>query len=246
MKGRFQMRLFLPGLAAIVVASTLPAQGKPSAAIPATAPTQSVSNLPSAHPSTGTSESRQGSIVWTGTTLSVNAGGDSLRSLLRQVARATGMKVTGGVPDEQVFGTYGPGSVQQVLSSLFNGLSVNMMLVNDSPTQPKELVLTARTGGPTPPSPAQPLNMTEDPTEVNLAQPRPGRHTSPDSFGQSPTQQPAANGAGPAVPLSDGTAGNAAPVTDANGQPASPNGVRTPEQIFDELRKRQQGTTAPQ
>ena len=110
----------------------------------------------------------------TGTALSVVGGGDSLRSILRQVARATGMKVTGGVPDEPVYGSYGPAPVQQVMSTLFSGLSVNMMLVNDTATKPKELVLTARTGGATPPPPAQPLNASDDPADVNLAQPRPG------------------------------------------------------------------------
>lgn len=178
--------------------------------------------------------------------LAVSGGGDSLRNILRQVARATGMKVTGGVPDEQVFGSYGPAPVQAVLASLFNGLSVNMLLVNDSPTKPKELLLTARTGGASPPSQAQPLAATDDPADVNMVQPRPGRHTSPESFSQPPAQiQPATNGAGPAVPLNDTGISNT-PATNADGQPESPNGVRTPEQIFDELRKRQRGNSAPQ
>lgn len=241
------MRSLIFATIALLLPRLAGAQTKPSAAIPATAPTQSVSNLPSAQPSAGLGRSAQGSVVWNGATLSVSGGGDSLRNILRQVARATGMKVTGGVPDERVFGTYGPAPVQQVLASLFNGLSVNMMLINGSATQPKELLLTARTGGPTPPSQALPLSMSDDPADVNLAQPRPGRHTSPDSFGQPPTQeQPGSNGALPAVPLNDAAGSGGTPPTDANGQPQSPNGVRTPEQIFEELRKRQQGNVAPQ
>ena len=241
------MRLRFGAVTAMTLVVAAGAQGKPSAAmpataaIPATAPTQSVSNLPSAQPQGAANG--QSSVAWNGRTLAVTGGGDSLRNILRQVARATGMKVTGGVPDEPVFGSYGPAPVQQVLASLFNGLSVNMLLVNDSPTKPKELLLSARTGGATPPSQSQPLTTMDDPAEVNFAQPRPGRHTSPDSFTQAPPQvQPATSEAGPAVPLNDaGISG--APATSASGQPESPNGVRTPEQIFDELRQRQQTNT---
>lgn len=239
------MRVWMGAMIGMVLLATADAQTTSPLAIPPSAPTQSVSNLPSAQPVT---KAGSNTIRWNGAVLSVNGGGDSLRNILRQVARATGMKVTGGVPDEPVFGSYGPAPVQQVMTALFNGLSVNMMLVNDSPTQPKELVLTARTGGPTPPAPAQPLNTADDPAEVNLAQPRPGRHTSPDSFGNAPTQnqptqnQPTLTGGGPAVPLTDSTTGS---TTDANGQPQSPNGVRTPEQIFEELRKRQVTNAAP-
>lgn len=243
------MRLRFGAVTALTLVAAAGAQGKRSAgipataAIPATAPTQSVSNLPSAQPQVQSSAKGQSSVAWNGATLAVTGSGDSLRNILRQVARATGMKVTGGVPDEQVFGTYGPAPVQQVLTSLFNGLSVNMLLVNDSPTKPKELLLTARTGGATPPSQSQPLTAADDPAEVNLAQPRPGRHTSPESFSEAPAQvQPATTDAGPVVPLNDaGTSG--APATNASGQPESPNGVRTPEQIFDELRQRQQTNT---
>lgn len=188
--------------------------------------------------------------------LSVRATGQSLPAILRQIARLTGMKVTGGAPGDPVFGTYGPGPVQAVMASLFDGLNVNMLLVNDSPTKPKELILTARTGGATPPAPTQDVTVEAapingNPADANLAQPRPGRHTSPDSFqgGPQPQDQQGAGvpgiGLAPSVPVTDGSNGNgsSSTSTDANGTPQSPNGVRTPEQIFEELRKRQQGTS---
>ncbi|MGI4756139.1 MAG: hypothetical protein ACRYGF_04735 [Janthinobacterium lividum] len=223
------------------------AQTGSSVAIPPTAPTQSVSNLPSARPVVPATHSGQGQVTWTGSVLSVKGNGDSLRNLLRQVARTTGMRVTGGIPDEQVFGSYGPAPVQQVLADLFNGLNVNLLLVNGSQTQPKELILTTRSGGPTPPSATQPMAM-EDPADVNLAQPRPGRHTSPDSFSGLPAQtQQGSQQAGPAVPLNDTSAtgnGSAADTSAAaTGQPQSSDGVKTPEQIFEELRNRQQQNT---
>ncbi len=257
---------------AIVVSMTLStaslAQNKPSAAIPATEPTQSVSNLPSAHPY-ATGAPRGGSrVVWNGTTLAIQAGGDSLRGVLSQVARSTGMKVTGGVPDERVYGSYGPGPVQEVLASLFEGMYINIMLVNDTPMKPKELILTARTGGPTPPSPAQPLTAAEyqqpvlnTPQQTQNPQvqaDRAGRRTPPNAFGQAPVvgqpvsdqqQQPLVQGAPPpaqgtpVLPLGvaqeNGVTTSNGVTTDANGTPVSPNGTLTPEQIFQELRQRQ-------
>lgn len=213
--------------------------------IPATAPTRIQPNLPAVQPAFGAS-APAAAVTWNGSALRVTGNGESLRSVLRQISRATGMKVSGGVPDEPVFASYGPGPVQQVLASLLSGLNVNVMLVNGSPVLPKELVLTARTGGPTPPSAAEPLSAFDDPADVNLAptQQPIGRHNSPNSFQQIPDTA-TRNGAGPAVPLNDSGATDGQ-TTDANGTPQSSNGVRTPEQIFDELRKRQQRNTAPQ
>lgn len=250
----------------MLLPALLSGQMQPSAILPATVPAQSGSNLPSAQSSHTAAAAKAGqtTVAWATPLLTIHAAGEGLPSILRQVARATGMKVTGGVPDEPVFGNYGPGPVQDVLASLFEGLSVNVLLVNGSPTQPKDLILTARTGGATPPMPSQTIAVDTDaatntnPADANLAQPRPGRHTSPDSFQGFPQPVPDAasqnlpvtpQGVGPAVPLNDNsnaTTGGTTPATDANGTPQSPNGVRTPEQIFEELRKRQQQTSKQQ
>lgn len=217
--------------------------------LPATAPTHAAPTV-MAQAQTGAAAATQADVQWTGTVLSIRASGQALPAILRQVARLTGMRITGGAPGEPVFGTYGPAGVQQVLASLLDGLNVNMLLVNETATKPKELILTARTGGPTAPAPSQtvavePEQPMANPADVNQIQPRAGRHTSPDSF-QGPPNGAGTQGAGavgPTVPLNDGsnTTGTSATNTDANGTPQSPNGVRTPEQIFEELRKRQQG-----
>ena len=231
--------------------------------------------MPSAHP-LATGAPRGGSrVTWDGALLAIQAGGDSLRNILGQVARSTGMKITGGVPNEQVYGTYGPGPVQSVISMLFDGLYVNVMLVNDSPVKPKELILTARTGGPSLPLPAQPLTAA-DSVQPAVAQPaqgqdaqvqadRAGRRTPPSTFGQQPVvgqpvtdqqQQPLAQGlptpaqGTPVLPLGaaqeNGVTTKNGVTTDANGTPVSPNGTLTPEQIFQELRQRQaQQNAAP-
>lgn len=238
--------------------------------LPATATTQSVSTLPSAQPSgAGTRSTTTANVTWTGSLLSIKASGESLPDILRQVARATGMKIHGSAPAEAVFGSYGPATVQQVMALLFDGLNVNMLLVNDTAVKPKELVLSARTGGASPATAQSVVSLSNDegntnPTDANLMPPpHAGRHTSAESFQgtqaqSTPTQnvpQPNAAFQGssqptgsssltPSVPLNDNSGNNgASTAVDSDGTQQSPNGVRTPEQIFEELQRRQQAAT---
>ena len=227
------LRTLLASMSMGMSAAVAAAQG--ATAIPATAPTQSVSDLPSARPATVPYQARTAvgatAVQWDGASLTIHASGEDLPGILIQVARLTGLKVTGGVPDERVFGIYGPGPVQGVLAGLFDGLYVNLLLVNGTATRPKELILTPRTGGATPPSPARSIAY-EPPPQRND---RPYRGTPPPGLGLAP-QQPLP----PAVAPAPAENANTNSTPDANGQPQSPNGVRTPEQIFEELRKRQQ------
>ncbi len=160
--------------------------------------------------------------------LSVQSKGDSLRNILRAISNATGMRVTGGVPEEPVYGTYGPGPAQEVLPRLFDGMAVNMMLVNEGASLPKELLLTQRVGAA---STLQARPIAED--EQGLGHGRAGVGAAQVQG----TSQPAPGAALPAP--ADGSNGTP-PVGDASGQTQTPTGVRTPEQIFEELRKRQQ------
>src|ERR1700733_10251439 len=52
--------------------------------------------------------------------LSISADNASLNQILRQIATDTGMKITGGVSDERVFGEYGPAPPDQILSALLD------------------------------------------------------------------------------------------------------------------------------
>ena len=88
--------------------------------------------------------------------LSIRANDSSLNQILREISRQTGMKITGGVNDERVFGNYGPSAVDTVLTSLLAGTGSNMMLTANSANGPGELILTPRMGGPTPPNPGAP------------------------------------------------------------------------------------------
>ena len=222
------MHRLISALAVVLLATSVQGQQtKPPATLPATTPTApSVSNLPSAQPAVPVAVDAA-KVVWNGSVLSVQSKGDSLRNILRAVSNATGMKITGGVPEEPVYGTYGPGPAQEVLPRLFDGMAVNMMLVNEGASRPKELLLTQRVGAA---STLQTRPIAEN--EQGLGHGRPGF---------SPSQSQGSSQTAPIAPVETPTEGSNAtpPVGDANGQ-QSPTSVRTPEQIFEELRKRQQ------
>ena len=61
----------------------------------------------------------------------------------------TGMKITGGVADERVFGDYGPADPAQVLSDSARRHRQQHGPRHSTTTPPSELILTPRTGGPT-------------------------------------------------------------------------------------------------
>lgn len=88
--------------------------------------------------------------------LEVRANDSSLNVILRDVARVTGMTISGGVPEQRVFGTYGPADAGTVLATLLDGTGVNILVRENAQNAPSELVLTPRTGGPSLPSPSAP------------------------------------------------------------------------------------------
>ena len=168
--------------------------------------------------------------------LSISANDSSLNQILRQISHETGIKITGGVTDERVFGRYGPSTPSQILSALLDGTGSNMLLVHRDGSTPAELVLTPRMGGPTPPNP-----------NAAIFSEQPGPAAAPQNAGDSeqrrnpaPSTSSEQNGP-PVAPLSN----SASP--DPSAEPQSPNGVKTPQQIYDQLeRLRAQQPTAPQ
>jgi len=86
--------------------------------------------------------------------LEVSADNSSLNQILHEIARVTGMKITGSVADARVFGKYGPDAPTNILKSLLDGTGVNMLLKETASGAPAELILTPRNGPATPPNPA--------------------------------------------------------------------------------------------
>ena len=220
--------------------TTAPTAPPVASMIPATQPTQTPPPVP---PTPAQQPAQRASVTYSDDLLTVSASNSSLNQILREIAHQTGIKITGGVADERVFGEYGPAATSQVLAALLDGTASNMLLVRSTTSTTAELILTPRMGGPTPPNPnAASFNDSESedppsrPSEV--AQPNPPQPQAP---------QPAAPPATVSTPIQNNpdTAAPTPPPADST-QQQSPNGVKTPQQIYDELmRLRQQQQSAP-
>jgi len=180
-------------------------------------------------------QSKRAEVAYAQGSLVVSANNSSLNQILRQISRETGIKISGGVADERVFGRYGPSSPSQVLSALLDGTGSNMLLVHRDGSTPAELILTPRLGGPTPPNPSAAI-FNEPP------EPAPATESARGA-GQNRPASPSAPPDRSAAPLSP-TANNPSP---QGGEPQSPNGVKTPQQIYDQLQllRNQQPPSAP-
>ena len=166
--------------------------------------------------------------------LSVNADNSSLNQILRDIGRLTGMKITGGVNDERVYGTYGPADTSTVLSALLKGTGSNMMLIFDARQEPQELVLTPRGGGPTPPNPS--ASRSDDRDEDDLPQRRGRMPRSMEENSPKPVPAPTP----PPVPVV--TAPSSAPAAAATdtAAPAPSGEPPTVQQVYEQLQKLQQ------
>ncbi len=231
--------------AAVLLAACCFALRSPAQTLPAIPPT-SPAAAPRQAASTSPQAPQRARVDFAAGRLLVTADNSSLNQILRDISRVTGMKITGGVNDERVFGTYGPADTAAVLTGLLNGTGSNMLLVEDSRQSPQELVLTPRHGGPTPPNP----NAARDAGgEVDLPPqltPRLPRQNPPPAqpVPQPPGTQP--NGAlpeampPPADPAAANPSGTAPNPAAGDTTQQSPNGVKTPAQIYDQLMKLQQ------
>jgi hypothetical protein len=209
-------------------------------ALPPTPPTAQVGEIKftAEPPAKAPAPEQRAKVTFTSGSLSIAADNSSLNQILRDISRLTGMKITGGVAEERVYGSFGPGDTSAVLSALLSGTGSNMMLIFNAQRAPSELVLTPRGGGPTPPSPSAVAGDGRDDEDLP---PQMRQHISRPEMRQPPPNPPAASPAAPpAAPPSS------APDTT---QEVSPNGVSTPEQIYQQLlanQKKKQQQTPPQ
>lgn len=235
MRFPIQMRSSLPtrfaavaslALSTLLAAQSRPApQAKPAAGTPATLPATPPTTVPELPPTPAQLPAHQADVTYANGVLSVSASNSSLNQILHDISRQTGMKITGGVVDERVFGQYGPSSASQVLATLLDGTGSNMFLVQSGGPAPAELILTPRQGGPSPPNPnAMAMDDPEQPEDRG-----PGRLPQAPYKSLSPNQGAPANSQPVEYPASETTR-----------QPDSPNGVKTPQQIYDQLQRLRQ------
>jgi len=172
-------------------------------------------------------------VLFTNGQLQVRADNSSLNQILRSISHLTGLKITGGVEEQRVFGNYGPGPLSTVLATLIDGTGANIFLLGGSATTPPELILTSRSGGAEPPSPTSPTYAMYDDTndhDAPVAPAAPHNAVIP--------QTPAISGAGGVSPAA--TPANVSPPAGTTTPPAPPSaathsGTLTPEMVEQEL-----------
>ena len=216
------------GLAAQTPDSPAPTPpAKPSAAVPAlpaTPPTGANAQPEAARP---VAPAHHVAVEYTDGKLAIQATNASLNEVLREVSHKTGIKITGGVSDDRVFGSYGPSSPPVVLDALLEGADSNILLVDDAKGG-SELILTPRRGGVTPPSPDAAQASESEDTGAGTYVPPVRPYQAPVATGRGP-------GAGPEPPGAE----NAPAETEGSAN-------KTPQQIYEQLQKAmQQRQTAP-
>jgi hypothetical protein len=89
------------------------------------------------------------SVTWNSQGLHVHATNSSLSQILHEISTETGAKIEGLSGDERVFGDYGPGPADNVLSQLLHGSAYDFLLLGDQGQgTPREVILTAHKRGP--------------------------------------------------------------------------------------------------
>jgi hypothetical protein len=226
---------FLTLIAATILLTTATLH---SQTIPSTPPTAPAAPTPATPAQTPPPPAHRAQIAFSNNLLTITADNSSLNQILRDIATTTGMTITGGVSDERVFGTYGPADPSTVLTALLNGTGSNMLLIQDSRKSLHELILTPRHGGPTPPSPSTYHDPTDNglPPQQNPHFPKePARQLPPPLPPEQQAPAPPPPAAAPTTPAPDASTPAANTTTQQ-----SPNGVKTPQQIYEELMKMQQ------
>jgi hypothetical protein len=151
--------------------------------------------------------------VWDSSGLRISASNSSLQQILNEVSTDTGTKVVGSVPDQRVYGNYGPGDARDVLSQLLQGSGYNIILAGDiGKGAPSEVVLTPRRSGP-----ANAPNTTSNTQQGDPDEEIPDQ---PEEEPQPQVQQPQ-------MP------GETRPGFGPNGP------MRTPQQVMEEMQQRQ-------
>lgn len=260
--GALGTMLAMPGLHAQALPPTQPTSLPANNAMPApTAGTSIIGVQPSsrAHPA---------QVTYVDGKLDIRADDSSLNQILRSIAQKTGLKITGGVQDERVFGNYGSAPLSSIIATLLDGTGTNILFLEGDANNPPRLVLTPRSGGVTPIGPDSSAYDDQHPAEsqsVPANAPANVRTQSPAPPGPGSIPQPLNNVNGSpsntsptastlptthSVPLdtvpTPSTTPSASGIVDAPNPPtpgasigAAPGGTVTPEQIYQELLKQQ-------
>jgi hypothetical protein len=154
---------------------------------------------------------KEAQIVFAGDTLSIHADNSSLTAILRGFAAKSGMQVEGLSSDERVFGTFGPGTPRDVLADLLNGTAYNLVLLGDLSNGAPRELIL------TPTTRAGGAAPSTAAAEINPDEAVSSDQETADAPPDVPPPSPPPPGAVPG------------------------NGVRTPQQLFEQLQRMRQG-----
>ena len=242
--------IFATASTARTLAQSLPPM-QPTSQMPASQPPGApAAPVPPANPA------HHADIIFADGQLQVRADNSSLNQILRSISHQTGLKITGGVEDQRVFGNYGPGPLSSVLATLLDGTGTNVLLLGGGANNPPELQLTPRNGGASPPGPnSEAYAMYDDSVDKQAPvapPPSPSANTStqPETHGLaiSPTALQPMNPSGPgashpepaaSLPLPNAAPTPAAPATSSAAASSTPTHL-TPEIVMQELLKMQE------
>lgn len=175
-RGPIWRKLIVAGLCGLAIAAQAQTSSQTDSRLPPNPPTSLSSQNSMAPPiaasstAANTLQRHRARVTYTDGLLQVRADNSSLNQILREISRQTGMKIFGGVADQRVFGSYGPAPAATVLQTLLDGTGANMLLQETLNHVPEQLVLSPRTGGPTPPGPGSPsYDVTESEPELPLS-----------------------------------------------------------------------------
>jgi hypothetical protein len=146
-------------------------------------------------------------IVFANGNLSIHADNSSLVAILHQVASNSGMKIEGLGSDERVFGNFGPGTPRDVLADLLVGTAYNQVLLGDL-------------------SNGAPRELILSPTRGGATVPSPAPQANANANADD-NNEPEAVEAPPPPP----------PERPAGSTQEPPPGVRTPQQLFEQLQQ---------
>jgi hypothetical protein len=205
---------------------TVPGQPTPGQTTPGqTTPDTPAAVIPPPNPA------HHADVLYSNGQLQVRADNSSLNQILRSISHLTGLKITGGVEEQRVFGNYGPGPLSTVLATLIDGTGSNILLLGGGAKTPPELILTSRSGGPEPPSPDSPAYaMYDDSSDVHTPVSAPHTESPP-----AQPQTPAISGSGSISPPANH--GNTPPpaATPAAPSASTPSKTLTPEMVEQQL-----------
>lgn len=223
------MRFFM--VLALVFSSLLAeAQAKPSAGVVAAPAEQQVSVAPQPVMVPANEPPQPATVTYQGGLLSIHAQNSTLADILQQVQSKTGAEVDvpAGANSQRIYINDGPSPPRQAIAALLKGSGFDYIILGSAqdPQGVQKVVLTphvalaAQPGFPPAPQQYQPQNNYEQP-----------------SASEAPTMQ---------IPQQPQVAQPVAPAQNSGENNMPSNGIRTPEQLLQELQRIQGGQNGQQ